>query len=203
MEFNPCQRLTLEDLRAAFEVGAVVRSMVHNMTVPEKFRKALFTVISEFITSDMRSANAAQSMAEAVINEYGSGLLGRYTSTVVLAGLGRRRPARSKECPMHLADPPGFRPRPKSRARRLSDLVPLLVLFSTIITTGCYVFVFVLWNVYLSLTTSMLLPVYDFAGVYAYLRMWRSPRWTTGGTSCCSEGSISVCRRPWAWSLPC
>lgn len=44
--------------------------MAQNMTVPEKCRKALFTVISEFITSDMRSADAAQSMAEALNNEY-------------------------------------------------------------------------------------------------------------------------------------
>lgn len=77
---------------------------------------------------------------------------------------------------MQLADLPAFRPRPKSRARRLSDLVPLLVLFSTIIATGCYVFVFVLWNVYLSLTPSTVLPVYDFAGFDADLRMWRNPR---------------------------
>ncbi|WP_368185730.1 ABC transporter substrate-binding protein [Aestuariibius sp. HNIBRBA575] len=69
-EFNPCQRLNLEDLRAAAESGTVVRSMAHNMAVPEKFRKAMFTVISEFITSDMSSADAARQMAEAVINEY-------------------------------------------------------------------------------------------------------------------------------------
>ncbi len=69
-EFNPCQRLNLQDLKAAAEAGTVVRSMAHNMAVPEKFRKALFTVISEFITSDMSSEDAARRMAEAVINEY-------------------------------------------------------------------------------------------------------------------------------------
>jgi len=69
-EFNPCQQQNLEDLKAAAEAGNVVRSMAHNMAVPEKFRKALFTVISEFITSDMTSQEAATRMAEAVINEY-------------------------------------------------------------------------------------------------------------------------------------
>lgn len=69
-EFNPCQQLNIEDLRAAAEAGTVVRSMAHNMAVPEKFRKAMFTVISEFITSDMSSEDAARRMAEAVINEY-------------------------------------------------------------------------------------------------------------------------------------
>ncbi|KUF09873.1 ABC transporter substrate-binding protein [Pseudoponticoccus marisrubri] len=69
-DFNPCQRQNLQDLRAAAEAGTVVRSMAHNMAVPEKFRKAMFTVISEFITSDMDSQTAARRMAEAVINEY-------------------------------------------------------------------------------------------------------------------------------------
>ncbi|GAA6208672.1 ABC transporter substrate-binding protein [Cognatishimia sp. WU-CL00825] len=69
-EFNPCQQLNLVDLKAAAGAGTVVRSMAHNMAVPEKFRKALFTVISEFITSDMTSEDAARRMAEAVINEY-------------------------------------------------------------------------------------------------------------------------------------
>lgn len=69
-DFNPCQQLNLVDLKAAAEAGTVVRSMAHNMAVPEKFRKAMFTVISEFITSDMTSQDAARRMAEAVINEY-------------------------------------------------------------------------------------------------------------------------------------
>lgn len=69
-EFNPCQVLNLEDLKAAAEADRVVRSMAHNMAVPEKFRKAMFTVISEFTTSDMSSEEAAKRMAEAVINEY-------------------------------------------------------------------------------------------------------------------------------------
>ncbi|KUF09872.1 carbohydrate ABC transporter permease [Pseudoponticoccus marisrubri] len=77
----------------------------------------------------------------------------------------------------HAAD---FRPRPKSRARRISELVPLAVLLPTLITTGIYIFVFVIWNIYLSLTSSTLLPVYDFAGFDAYTRLWRNPRWTTG-----------------------
>mgnify|MGYP005989315701 CR=1 FL=1 len=69
-DFNPCQHLNIKDLKAAADAGTVVRSMAHNMAVPEKFRKAMFTVISEFITSDMSSEDAARRMAESVINEY-------------------------------------------------------------------------------------------------------------------------------------
>ncbi len=69
-EFNPCQHRSLADLQAATETDTVVLSMAHNMSVPERFRRAMFTVISEFITSDMSSEDAARAMAEAVINEY-------------------------------------------------------------------------------------------------------------------------------------
>lgn len=61
-EFNPCQRQNLVDLKAAAAEGTVVRSMAHNMAVPEKFRKAMFTVISEFTVSDMSSQAAAKKM---------------------------------------------------------------------------------------------------------------------------------------------
>ncbi len=75
---------------------------------------------------------------------------------------------------------PSFSQRPKSRAARLAALVPIAVLLPTMITTGIYIFVFVLWNIYLSTTSSTILPVYDFAGFDAYTRLWRNPRWTYG-----------------------
>ncbi|MFY0682667.1 MAG: sugar ABC transporter permease [Thalassovita sp.] len=75
---------------------------------------------------------------------------------------------------------PAFKPRRKSRAARLAELVPTVVLLPTILTTGIYIFVFVIWNIYLSLSSSTLLPVYDFAGFDAYTRLWRNPRWTYG-----------------------
>lgn len=78
------------------------------------------------------------------------------------------------------AEMPRFEARPKSRAARIAELVPLAVLLPTIITTGIYIFVFVCWNIYLSLTSSTLLPIYEFSGFEAYTRMWRNPRWTTG-----------------------
>lgn len=71
-------------------------------------------------------------------------------------------------------------PRRKSAAARAAEMVPLFVLLPTLITTGIYIFVFVVWNIYLSLTSSTLLPVYDFAGFEQYLRLWKNPRWTTG-----------------------
>lgn len=79
-----------------------------------------------------------------------------------------------------IANVPAFTRRKTSRATRITQLVPLAVLLPTLITTGIYIFVFVCWNIYLSLTSSTLLPVYDFSGFDAYTRLWRNPRWTTG-----------------------
>ena len=82
--------------------------------------------------------------------------------------------------------------RPKSRAARLSQMLPLAVLLPTMIATGLYIFVFVLWNIYLSMTESTLLPVYDFAGFDAYTRLWRNPRWTTGVWNLALFGALYI-----------
>lgn len=36
--FNPCQQKAQADLQASIEAGTLVRSMAHNMTVPQKLR---------------------------------------------------------------------------------------------------------------------------------------------------------------------
>ncbi|UWQ17234.1 carbohydrate ABC transporter permease [Jannaschia sp. M317] len=90
------------------------------------------------------------------------------------------------------APPPTFASRPKSRAARMAQLVPAFVLIPTIITTGIYIFVFVGWNIYLSLSNSTLLPTYDFAGFDAYTRLWRNPRWTTGVWNLAVFGALYI-----------
>lgn len=74
----------------------------------------------------------------------------------------------------------------------MAQLVPTAVLLPTIIATGLYIFVFVGWNIYLSLSTSTLLPVYDFAGFDAYTRLWRNPRWTTGVWNLAYFGTLYI-----------
>jgi glucose/mannose transport system substrate-binding protein len=64
--FNPCQRLAQKDLAAAIEAGTLVRSMAHNMTVPQKYRGAMMEVITEFVNSDMSPEDAANAMADEV-----------------------------------------------------------------------------------------------------------------------------------------
>jgi len=65
--FNPCQELAQKDLKAAVEGGTLVRSMAHNMTVPQKVRGAMMDTITEFVaTPDMSAQDAANAMADAV-----------------------------------------------------------------------------------------------------------------------------------------
>jgi glucose/mannose transport system substrate-binding protein len=65
--FNPCQQRSLKDLQAAVAAGTTVRSMAHNMAVPQKFRGAMMEVITEFVNNPkLTSKEAAKQLAENV-----------------------------------------------------------------------------------------------------------------------------------------
>ena len=64
--FNPCQQLSQKDLQASIKEGTLVRSMAHNMTVPQKLRGAIMDSITEFVaTPDMSPEDGANAMADA------------------------------------------------------------------------------------------------------------------------------------------
>ncbi len=64
--FNPCQQLSQKDLQASIQAGTLVRSLAHNMTVPQKVRGAMMDTITEFVASpDMSPEDAAKAMADA------------------------------------------------------------------------------------------------------------------------------------------
>lgn len=63
--WNPCQQLSQKDLQASIEAGTLVRSMAHNMTVPQAVRGAMMDVITDFVaTPDMSAEDAANAMAD-------------------------------------------------------------------------------------------------------------------------------------------
>jgi glucose/mannose transport system substrate-binding protein len=65
--FNPCQQQAQADLQAAIANDTLVRSMAHNMSIPQRFRGVMLEVITEFVnTPDMTSAEAAENLALAV-----------------------------------------------------------------------------------------------------------------------------------------
>ena len=65
--FNPCQQLSQKELQASIDQGTLVRSVAHNMTVPQAMRGAIMDTITEFVASpEMSSEEAANLMADAV-----------------------------------------------------------------------------------------------------------------------------------------
>jgi glucose/mannose transport system permease protein len=67
-------------------------------------------------------------------------------------------------------------PKP-GRAYRTRSLAAKIALIPTIVVMlGCY-YASAIWTVYISMTRSFLLPVYKFAGVAQYERLFATPRW--------------------------
>lgn len=55
--------------------------------------------------------------------------------------------------------------------------LPKIVLSPTVAAALVFVYGFILWTIYVSLTNSRLLPVYEFVGFGAYVRLWENERW--------------------------
>lgn len=65
--FNPCQEIAQKDLAGSIEQGTLVRSVAHNMTVPQAVRGAIMDTVTEFVASpEMSPEEAANLMADAV-----------------------------------------------------------------------------------------------------------------------------------------
>jgi len=60
---------------------------------------------------------------------------------------------------------------------RLRRWVPIMVLAPSIAASFLYVFVFVGWTLYLSLSNSSLLPSWGFDGIQHYITLWQNKRW--------------------------
>jgi glucose/mannose transport system permease protein len=74
----------------------------------------------------------------------------------------------------------------------LAAWTPQLVLTPTLIATFVYVFVFCGWTIWISLSSSTLLPVYDFQGFQHYVNLWASRRWNTAYTNLFIFGALYV-----------
>ncbi|MEO8241997.1 MAG: sugar ABC transporter permease [bacterium] len=77
----------------------------------------------------------------------------------------------SVQIPTRIGDPG------PSLVDRLGRIVPFLVLTPSLIASFVYVFVFTGWTFWISLSTSSLLPVLDYAGLKNYHSLWANRRW--------------------------
>ncbi|MFV0491102.1 MAG: carbohydrate ABC transporter permease [Pseudorhodobacter sp.] len=57
--------------------------------------------------------------------------------------------------------------------------LPRLVLSPSLLVIFVGVYVFIVWTGWISLSSSRMLPKYDFVGLEQYIRLWATPRWHT------------------------
>jgi glucose/mannose transport system permease protein len=71
----------------------------------------------------------------------------------------------------------GTVPGSSSVTRWLADALPKAVLAPTLLVSLIFVYGFIAWTVYLSLTPSRLLPNYEFVGLTQYIALFDNERW--------------------------
>ena len=78
------------------------------------------------------------------------------------------------------------------RAYRTRSLAAKIALIPTIVVMlGCY-YASATWTVYISMTRSFLLPVYKFAGVAQYERLFATPRWHVAYSNMFLFGALDI-----------
>jgi glucose/mannose transport system permease protein len=80
-----------------------------------------------------------------------------------------------------------------ARLRSLADVwLPKLVLSPTLAASLVFVYGFILWTAYLSLTESRLLPNFEFAGLVQYERLFDNERWWTAAANLGIFGGLFI-----------
>ncbi|WP_231489534.1 carbohydrate ABC transporter permease [Billgrantia saliphila] len=79
-----------------------------------------------------------------------------------------------------------------SPAARFQDWLPRLVLSPSIAISLFFVYGFMLWTFILSLTSSRMLPSYEFVGFAQYARLMTSDRWWVASTNLVVFGGLFV-----------
>jgi len=59
----------------------------------------------------------------------------------------------------------------------IEDLLPKIVLAPTTIAAMIFIYGFILWTAWISFTKSRMLPRYDLAGFYQYVKLFTNDRW--------------------------
>ena len=71
-----------------------------------------------------------------------------------------------------------------SEAKRFNPLdylertLPKLVIAPSFMAMMVFIYGFILWTVYISMSKSTFLPNYDFVGLIQYVKLWRIDRWS-------------------------
>ena len=74
----------------------------------------------------------------------------------------------------------------------IENLLPKIVLAPTFVAVLVFVYGFILWTAVLSFTKSRLLPKYEFAGLYQYIKLFTNDRWWVASQNLLIFGSLFV-----------
>jgi glucose/mannose transport system permease protein len=74
----------------------------------------------------------------------------------------------------------------------IENLLPKIVLAPTFVAVLIFVYGFILWTAVLSFTKSRLLPKYEFAGLYQYIKLFTNDRWWVASKNLLIFGSLFV-----------
>ncbi|MDR6635416.1 glucose/mannose transport system permease protein [Phyllobacterium sp. 1468] len=66
-----------------------------------------------------------------------------------------------------------------SLSDRIAKWLPRLVLAPSLLMVLVAVYLFICWTGWISLSSSTIVPKYDFVGLSQYVRLWSTPRWHT------------------------
>jgi glucose/mannose transport system permease protein len=72
-------------------------------------------------------------------------------------------------------------PRHSPFASWLETALPKVVIAPSFVAMVVFIYGFILWTLYISMTKSSFLPTYDFIGLAQYVKLWRIERW---GVAC-------------------
>lgn len=78
------------------------------------------------------------------------------------------------------------------RAARLERWLPRLVVAPSFAASLVFVYGFIAWTVYISFTSSGVLPHYAFEGLVQYDRLWSTPRWYVALTNLFIFGTLFI-----------
>lgn len=90
------------------------------------------------------------------------------------------------------AHPPNSQTSQASLGQRLANLTPQMVLAPTIFLAFAYVVGFSIWTIWISLSTSTLLPDPTYQGFEEYAKLWGSKRWTVAYQNLFVFGALYV-----------
>jgi len=74
----------------------------------------------------------------------------------------------------------------------IESALPKIVLAPTFVAALVFIYGYILWNAYLSLTPSRMLPNYDFAGLVQYETLWANDRWWVALKNLAVFGSLFI-----------